>query len=205
MKIYIARHAKDEDGYRGGWSMRGLTDEGKIQAELLADYLYDDSQMFNIKTILSSDLKRAKETVLPISEKLGVKVDYLESLRETNNGDLAGLQNDFANKEYPGIYFNTLAMDERYPNGESPNEFFCRINKLVKQLIMNVETGKLNSNVLLITHGGVINVIYHVIKRLEWSNRVKPFPCNYTSLHCIEYDGNEWKVVEENNYNHLEK
>lgn len=28
MAIYLVRHGQDEEGYRGGWSQRGLIDEG---------------------------------------------------------------------------------------------------------------------------------------------------------------------------------
>ncbi len=122
-----------------------------------------------------------------------------------NNGDLAGLQNHIANEKYQGIYFNSLDMNESYPNGESPNEFFDRINSFMENLVKDVEAGILESNVLLITHGGVINIMYYIFKKLEWSNRVKSFPSNNTSLHCIEYNGDDWQVVEENNYKHLEK
>lgn len=204
MKIYLARHGKDEDGYRGGWSMRGLTETGKIQAKSLADHLSNEKSKYNIKTIFSSDLKRAKETALPVSEKLGLRIEYLEELREMNNGDLAGIPNDIANERYPSLYFNSLAMNESYPNGESPNEFYRRINKLLVQLIKDAEAGVIESNILLITHGGVINIIYYIINKLEWSNQAKVFPCHNTSLHCIEYNGNVWQVVEENNYKHLE-
>lgn len=203
MKIYLARHGKDEDGYRGGWSMRGLTDTGKNQVEILGNHLYNYSLQYNIKTIFSSDLTRAKETAQPISEKLDIKIEYIEDLREMNNGDLAGLQNDIANEKYPGLYFNSLAMDEKYPNGESPNEFFNRISRFLEELIEDMKAGKFESNVLLMTHGGVINIIYYIIKKLEWTNQVISFPCNNTSLHCIEYFEGGWQVIEENNYNHL--
>lgn len=205
MKIYIARHGKDEEDFRGGWSNRGLINTGKMQVRMLATYLLNNIQTYNINTILSSDLTRAKETAKPISEKLGININYTEALREMNNGDLAGLKNEIADKKYAGLYFNSLGMDERYPNGESPNEFFYRISGFLEKLVSDVKENKIESNVLLITHGGVVNIIYYILKKLEWSNKVKKFPCYYTSLHCIEYDGATWKIVVENSNKHIEK
>lgn len=37
MAIYFVRHGQDEEGYRGGWSQRGLIDEGIRQAEKLGN------------------------------------------------------------------------------------------------------------------------------------------------------------------------
>ncbi|WP_302476272.1 hypothetical protein [Paenibacillus sp. DCT19] len=34
LKIHLVRHGADEDGYRGGWSQRGLVEEGIIQASI---------------------------------------------------------------------------------------------------------------------------------------------------------------------------
>ncbi|WP_263363193.1 phosphoglycerate mutase family protein [Ornithinibacillus gellani] len=39
MAIYLVRHGKDEDGYRGGWSQRGLVEEGIQQSKMLGKYL----------------------------------------------------------------------------------------------------------------------------------------------------------------------
>ncbi len=58
---------------------------------------------------------------LPVQEEF--------QLREMNNGDLAGMLNDEALERYPGLFFSSLKMNEPYPNGESPNDFFMRIKK----------------------------------------------------------------------------
>ncbi|GIP31977.1 phosphoglycerate mutase family protein [Paenibacillus sp. J2TS4] len=51
MAIYLVRHGKDEDGYRGGWSDRGLIDEGIRQSEKLAQYLWDNRSLYKIKSL----------------------------------------------------------------------------------------------------------------------------------------------------------
>lgn len=71
MKIYLVRHGMDEDGYRGGWSQRGLIEEGIIQSSKLASHLHEHSETYRIHTILSSDLPRAVETAQIITRRLG--------------------------------------------------------------------------------------------------------------------------------------
>ena len=96
------------------------------------------------------------------------------------------MPNDKALIEYPGLFFSSLDMDERYPCGESPAEFYSRI-----KLWFDRFTGKSAEdvgNVLVITHGGVINVIYHIVKRLEWSNKTPPFKAANCSIHILNLE-----------------
>ena len=39
MAIYFVRHGKEEDGFRRGWSKRGLIKKGFKQSKLLGQYL----------------------------------------------------------------------------------------------------------------------------------------------------------------------
>ena len=67
------------------------------------------------------------ETSQYIGDSLKLTIEQSKDWRETNNGILAGMLNEEANLKYPGLYFNSLQMDERYPGGESPIENFTRI------------------------------------------------------------------------------
>ena len=116
MKVFFIRHGKDDGNYRGGWSAMPLLDEGKKQVKKLAQYLDENSKEFNIEKIISSDLERTKETTEIINEKIGAEVEYTDRLREINNGKIAGMLNEEVEKKFPGLYYNTLRMDERYPD-----------------------------------------------------------------------------------------
>lgn len=52
MNIYIIRHGKDDNNYRGGWGDLPLIEEGINQAKLLSEYLYKNRRKFNIKKII---------------------------------------------------------------------------------------------------------------------------------------------------------
>lgn len=167
MNIYLIRHGEEDSAFRGGWSNLGLTENGIEQSKKLAKKL---KEHYSIEKIISSDLIRAKQTADIINFELNVEIEYTDKLREMNNGLLAGMKNEIAEKEFPGIYFNTLDMDEQYPGGESPNEFFERVVYGFKTIL---EENKNVSNLALVTHGGVIGIIYAYVNGLEWSNKIK--------------------------------
>ncbi|MDR9857311.1 histidine phosphatase family protein [Paenibacillus sp. VCA1] len=204
MAIYLVRHGKDEEGYRGGWSMRGLVPEGIRQAERLGEYLFEHQDQYNICRILTSDLTRASETAQIVGEKLGLSVVQSEKWRETNNGVLAGMANETANEKYPGLYFSSLRMDERYPGGESPIENFLRIKEAFNDLCRSQMEENDGENVLVVTHGGVINIIYHIVKDLTWTNKNTFFPAANTSIHKIEATNGRWELTLENQTPHLQ-
>lgn len=86
---------------------------------------------------------------------------------------LAGMANERADKEYPGLYWRTLDFDEHYPGGESPHEFYDRISAAWGDLVTSVRgSGK---DAALVTHGGVINVIMHIIDGIPYSNQTPSF------------------------------
>jgi broad specificity phosphatase PhoE len=205
MAVYLVRHGADEDGYRGGWSQRGLVKEGLEQSERLGTYLLENKAAFNIRQVVSSDLTRAMETAERIASRLGLSNISSEAWRETNNGVLAGMSNETANQLYPGLYYSSLGMDERYPGGESPRENFSRIHEAFGQLCKTSIAQSQEDNILVVTHGGVINIIYHVLKGLEWSNKNKFFPAANTSLHKIEYLGGKWMLTMGNGVEHLSR
>ena len=101
MKIYITRHAQDDDSVRGGWSENSLTDLGVLESNSLADELSKNQNSYDIGKIYSSDLLRARQTAEIISDKLSVGVEYISGFREVNNGALAGMDNLLADEKYP--------------------------------------------------------------------------------------------------------
>ncbi|WP_310829190.1 histidine phosphatase family protein [Paenibacillus pedocola] len=194
MSIYLVRHGRDDEGYRGGWSQRGLNAEGYRQSERLGIYLKENKQLYNIHRIVSSDLSRALDTAGEIAAKLGLSVERDSDWREANNGAVAGMPNEIADKRYPGLYFAGLRMDERYAGGESPLEFYTRIKNTFERWRREQEEQLHRENVLVVTHGGVINVVYHLVRELEWTNLSKEFPSSYTSVHKIEHSSGKWEI-----------
>ncbi len=185
MRLIFLRHGQDDDRYRGGWSSLGLLEEGRGQAMCVARYFCVQTE-YNITEILSSDLPRAMETARYLSDTLNLPIQPEPQLRETNNGQLAGMRNEEALIQYPGLYFSSLEMEEPYPGGESPKDFYLRIKTWFEGFLRQSQARQ--GDILLVTHGGVIDVIYHLVNKLEWTNKKRPFPTGKCSIHVLNVD-----------------
>lgn len=165
--IYLLRHGADDDTRLGGWSDAGLSPLGVEQVQKSGEFIAGGC--FNICRICSSDLPRAKETAEIIAEKLGLHVALVRDFRETNNGDLAGIKIETAKEKYPGLYWRSLEWEQPYPNGESPERFFNRVRNAWRSFKQS--EGTKPGNTLLVTHGGVIDVILCLENGRPYTNR----------------------------------
>ena len=67
----------------------------------------------NIKRIISSDIKRARETTGIVNEVLGLPIEYDKRFRELDKGLLTGMEVIKAKEEYPEFFDDGL-----HPNYE---------------------------------------------------------------------------------------
>ena len=183
VNLLFVRHGKDSAQHRGGWSQLDLLPEGKREAETLANYLAQHKENYHFTKVITSDLKRAETTAEILARKLQLPIEKESTLRETNNGDLAGMLNSEADQKFPHLYFRSLAMDEHYPNGESPIEFYQRI-KTWFQLFLQ-ENNDSTETQIVVTHGGVINIIYHLVNKREWTNKSRLFLVKHCSISLL--------------------
>ncbi|MCW1041496.1 histidine phosphatase family protein [Streptococcus anginosus] len=183
MNILFVRHGKDSDQHRSGWSQLDLLPEGKREAEALADYLAQHKEDYHFTKIITSDLKRAETTATILAETIQLPLEKERDLRETNNGDLAGMLNSEADQKFPRLYFRSLAMDEHYPNGESPREFYQRIKTWFELFLK--ENHNSDETQIVVTHGGVINIIYHLVNQIEWTNKSNLFHVKHCSISLL--------------------
>lgn len=199
MNIYLIRHGDDDERYRGGWSELPLIEEGIKKSEKLADYLENNSKI-QIDRIISSDLTRAKMTADIINKKLNKEIKYDARIRENNNGIFAGMLNEEAIKNYPNAFFSNLKYNERFPEGESPKEFYTRIKKSFYEII---EENSDVENLMIVTHAGVIGIIYHIAKNLRWTNKKKSVRLPKTSITKLQVKENKIKVCYHGQTPHL--
>lgn len=165
--IYLMRHGADPSDRYGGWSSYGLTEAGKEQVHRAKHSLCDKG----ITQIYASDLVRAKETAEIVANALSLEVTYLPQFRESNNGLLAGMLKTEAVEKYPGIYWNALEWTQTWPEGESPAQFFHRIQSAWYAFKKQVG----DDNVLLVSHGGVMNIILCLEKGIPYTNKETRF------------------------------
>ena len=185
----LVRHGKDDDTVRGGWSQQPLTDEGEVQAAELAVFVQKSG--LGIQQVYSSDLLRAMQTAQIVADSLRLPIVPKPEFREVNNGNLAGIKNELAAEQYPGLYWNTLAWEQQYPGGESPKEFYERIRCAWD--VLQKDILERNENVMLVTHGGVMHVILSIVKGEIYSNQASPRKIRNAELIALKYQSGKWR------------
>lgn len=165
--VYLMRHGADPSDRYGGWSTFGLTEKGREQVHNAIHNLYNNG----ITQIYSSDLVRAKETAEIVANALSLEITYLPQFRESNNGQLAGMLKSEAFVKYPGVYWNALDWTETWPGGESPEQFYHRIQSAWYAFKEQVK----ENNVLLVSHGGVMNIILCLENGIPYTNKETHF------------------------------
>lgn len=180
--IYLMRHGLDDESYVGGYSDVDLIDEGVEQVDDVGKWLCEMNYTF--ENIYTSDIKRAVTTANIINEYLNIPVLLDKNLRELNKGILNGMKKDDA----MNLYFKYMInkdINMKYPNGESMMDFYLRIRNLLTYFSKY-------ENSLVITHRGVINMIYYILLRKEVDFDKERFGVVHASVH--ELDLNKSKI-----------
>jgi len=173
--IYLVRHGLDDERYIGGYSDVSLIQEGIEQVEKTRDYIQKNELLF--KRIYSSDIKRAKETTSIINEKFNKEVIYLKELREQDKGLLTGLEKELAYQQYKE-FKNVIDIKTRYPNGESLQDLYNRVNQFLRNLT--------EDDLLFVTHRGVINMIYYILTNIPLDMEKEKFNVTHASIHELD-------------------
>ena len=178
--IYLMRHGQDDENYIGGWSDVSLMPEGIVQVNESASWIKDN---LNIKFILCSDVKRAIETAQIVSEKLDLSFIETSELREQSKGKLNGVLRTEAAKKY-SEYVDGVTVDTVYSDGES-------LRDLYNKMVVYIEKIKeMEDDTLLITHRGVINMIYYILYGKELDMDKKQFGVETASVHEFNVEEN---------------
>lgn len=174
--IYFLRHGLDDERFIGGHSNIPLTNIGIKQVEKVTDYIIRNKLI--IKKIYTSDVKRAVQTSLIVNEALNVEVLERQYLRELDKGLLTGLSSIDVYKLY-SEYLNSKDIGLKYPNGESLLDLYYRIKKFLPIILSK-------DNSLIVSHRGVINMIYTILNNQELTLDKERFNVEHASLH--EFD-----------------
>ena len=184
--IYFMRHGQDDESRVGGWSDVSLIDEGRQEVLETAEWIKDN---LSIKRIVASDIKRARESAEIVSDVLGIPFSLNKKLREQSKGVLSGQIKDEIYQVYPQYMEENVTVDTIYPEGESLRILYDRI-KVFLQKIMEME-----DDTLLITHRGVINMIYFILNNQELDMNKKQFGVTTASVHELDKENKKIKKV----------
>jgi 2,3-bisphosphoglycerate-dependent phosphoglycerate mutase len=174
MELLLVRHAQPvrvEEGTVDGAADPELSAAGRVQAERLAAWLTVDAP----DAVLTSPLRRARETAAPLADALGCSAEIVDGLAEY----------DAAAGEYIPIEDSRATKDERWyatiegrwadVGGVDPHEFQAQVVPAMESLIARFPARR----VAVFTHGGVLNVYLAHVLGLDAALWFHP---EYTSL-----------------------
>lgn len=183
--IYLLRHGLDDEKYIGGYSNVELTSEGIKQVQDVTLYLEQND--FQFEKIISSDVLRAKQTAGIVSNRLNLKVYYSSILRELDKGKMNGMLATLAYQKYPDYKdLNDIYM--RYPDGESMIDLYNRVQKNIDKILEM-------DNCLIVTHRGIINMLYYILNDLQVDMDKKRFDVTHASLHELDIQSKKIKRI----------
>lgn len=173
--IYLLRHGLDDERYIGGWSDVDLIEEGVKQIESSAKYIIDNK--LDIRKIVSSDIRRAQSSARIVSKKLNMEFEITDKLRELDKGIYTGvLSNSLSEEEKERI--KNLSIYDKYPNGECMLDMYNRCKIFLENCKYD--------NTLLVTHRGIINMIYYIFNDIPLDMDKKKFNVTHGSLHEMD-------------------
>ncbi len=149
MKLFVVRHGKttwNEQNRVCGRTDVELTEKGIEQAEKLAK----EANQQSLDIIISSPLKRARETAEIVAKECRIPVVVEERLIEQDYGIYEGVD-----RKDEAFLANKRNFAYKYPGGESMIQVAYRVYGLLDE----IKEKYADKNVLLVCHGGVCRII----------------------------------------------
>ncbi len=137
-----------------------LDDVGQWQARQLAASLGHEQ----VDAIYSSDLARARDTAAPLAQRHGLPLNIDDGLRERGFGDFEGMSFEQIEQRWPE---QALAWRRRDPAfGPRGGEVLRDFRERVVQALTRLALAHRGQNMVLVTHGGVLDLLYREATRL---------------------------------------
>jgi len=200
--IIFLRHGESTGNAEKRWQGQAdypLTDKGREQAQALANRWLVEKRVFDC--ILSSPLKRAKETADIIGNTLNTPVEIDPIWLERNIGQVEGLTAEEVKRRYPNRDFITPFSAILGNEGEGDWELYLRGGQALQGLLKR-RPGKY----LIVSHGGLLNQIMHaVVGIVPQANFSGPrFRFKNTGFAHLTYHPNshQWQVNTVNDRSH---
>jgi probable phosphoglycerate mutase len=198
MKLTVVRHG--ETNWNKERRIQGQIDvplnaKGIAQASAVANKL--KAEVFD--GIVSSDLSRAKQTADP-NKKTDTQLTLEPLIRERHLGVLEGLFVSDAKKknEKDLRAFQERSFTHTPAGAESMEEFVRRVKKSLTIIHQKFK----KSSVLVITHGGVIDILWRLANKIEPGSKAT-LPIGNGSIHHFIYNP-ETESVDIESFNQIE-
>jgi broad specificity phosphatase PhoE len=155
-RIYMVRHGatklSSEDRFAGAVDVE-LSDQGKFQAEQLAERLADDA----ITAIYCSPMTRTIQTATILAGPHNLSLIQRDGLREINHGHWEGMRRADVEAQFPDEY----AAWEEDPLTFSPEGGEAGVNVIARALpvIREIVLDHRGQNVLIVSHKATLRLI----------------------------------------------
>lgn len=181
--IYLLRHGLDNEEYIGGHSDVDLTLEGIKQVKKSSLFIRNN---LDINNIISSDIKRCVSTSKIVKDSYYKHLPiYLDSsLRELDKGILTGRERKGLTEYEKEMFKNGNSdIDFCFPGGESMRDMYTRVHHLLNSgYFLDKDSS------LIVTHRGIINMIYFIFNSEELSLNKERFNVEHASIHEMDLD-----------------
>jgi broad specificity phosphatase PhoE len=149
----------------------------------------------------ASDLKRAFETAELIGAAVGIRPRPLEGLREIFLGEWEGLRTEEIAERFPQAWARWVEEPDwdLVPGGEGAEPFEKRVARALDDIFQRHQQG----DVLVVTHGGVIQIALHRVVGRP-SRGLFPFKIQNASITQIEKRNGRMVIGGVNDVAHLE-
>lgn len=139
-----------------------LSPAGIRQAAYLAERLAGES----IDAVYSSELARAWLTAVPFAARLGLEIVADTRLRERSFGVFEGLTLDEIAAQHPEAFRRWRERDPGWAidGGESGRQLIDRVLAALHDIVERHR----GQTVAVVTHGGVLDVVYRAARSLAW-------------------------------------
>lgn len=172
-----------------------LNTQGIEQTKRLAKFVRN----IGLEAIYSSDVRRAKDTAVVLSEYANVPIRYDERLRERHLGLWQGLSMNEMRDWYKGAYDSLMKdpLNTPAPGGESRADVAKRVKAMFNQILeTNYET------VGIITHTTAIrSLLGELIPDIDAFNMQFR---NISVTTLASKDGKSWEITQLDDVTHLE-
>jgi probable phosphoglycerate mutase len=199
-RLCIVRHG--ETAWNAEHRVQGQLDVplngiGQVQALAASKVLAGEK----FDAIYSSDLTRARQTAEPAAGLLAKKIFFEKDLRERHYGIFERLTYAEVKVRFPEDYARFEARDPAYAfrTGESLGDFYERSIAAVSRIAREHES----QNILVFTHGGVLDMLYRFITGLPVSAE-RTFGIPNAGLNRVEVTPAGWQIRAWADVGHLE-
>jgi broad specificity phosphatase PhoE len=191
-RVFVLRHGESADPtiFHGAESDVGLSERGRRQAEAVAPSL----AAARPDAVVSSAMRRARETAAPIAAACGLPVLIEPRLHERRVGALSGTPFGVGEGVWPDTLRRWMAGDTHFapPGAESLEDIRERILPVWDRLIMTYDGRCL----VVVAHGVVCKVLFLTIlpgySPADWQ---RLGPIRNAALTELEGNGGRWQAL----------